>query len=378
MTRSDQVAVAIVTHNSAADLPACLAALAAQTLRPTEVVVVDNASSDDAAVVASEHGRRCGLPLRVLAQPDNLGFSVGMNLAIAATTSPWILTLNADALLDPQFLANLLDRAAATPNLAVGAMTGRLRRFADLAGPPAAADAGVAGVPRAASIAGGAGPRLARPTVEEVSAAPPRLDACGMFLTPAWRHFDRGSDEVDRGQFGHPARVFGGTGAATLFRRAALVDSALETGAVFDPDFFTFREDAELAFRLRERGWEVLYEPTATAAHRRANLPRRRRAMSALVNYHTFKNRFLLRLYHQTADNLWRHLVPTLGRDLLALGWVAVVEHSSLPALAWLWRERRRLLARRRFLQRRRTVPPAAIDVWFRVDEQALPGAADS
>jgi GT2 family glycosyltransferase len=344
-SRAEQtVAVAIVTHDAAGDLGACLTALAAQSHRPAEVVVVDNASRDGSARLAEALGRELGLPLRVLAQTANLGFSAGMNLAVEATSSPWLLSLNADAVLDSGFLAALLARAERSARWRIGALTGRLRRFASSSAAAAAAAGEV------------------------------RLDACGMFLHPSWRHFDRGADQLDRGQYQQAARVFGGTGAATLFRRAALLDTVLENGAVFDPDFFAFREDAELAFRLRERGWEVLYEPTATAAHRRANLPRRRRAMPPLVNYHTFKNRFLLRIYHQTAGNARRTLVTALARDLAALTWVLLAERSSLPALGWLWRERRRLLARRRWLFARHTVPPAAIDVWFRHHELPLEG----
>jgi GT2 family glycosyltransferase len=136
-------------------------------------------------------------------------------------------------------------------------------------------------------------------------------------------------------------------------------------GEIFDPRFHSFREDAELCFRLRERGWEVLYEPAAVAEHRRFNLPERRAAMSPFVNYHSLKNRYLLRLYHQTAGNFLRTLLPALVRDLLAFGYVVLRERSSLAAYAWLWRHRAEILRRRRILQERRTVPAAAIDRWF-------------
>ncbi len=198
-----------------------------------------------------------------------------------------------------------------------------------------------------------------------------------MRLTPNWRHLDRGSGEPDRGQYGVPERVFGATGAASLFRRAALADAALPDaaladpalgaapGQVFDPLFHSFREDAELAFRLRERGWEVLYEPAAVALHRRFNLPERRAEMPPAVNFHSLKNRYLLRLYHQTGRNFALTLLPTLMRDAAALGYVLLRERSSLAAYAWLWENRRTIAARRRAIMARRTVPAAEIDRWF-------------
>jgi GT2 family glycosyltransferase len=188
-----------------------------------------------------------------------------------------------------------------------------------------------------------------------------------MRLTSSWRHLDRGSGEEDRGQLSVPERVFGATGAATLFRREALDDVAVG-GEIFDPRFHSFREDAELAFRLRERGWEILYEPAALCEHRRFNLSERRSAMPPGVNYHSLKNRYLLRIYHQTAGNLVRTLVPTLIRDLQALGYVLLRERTSIPAYSWLWRNRRELGRRRRIIQGQKTTE---IERWFRV--QGLP-----
>jgi GT2 family glycosyltransferase len=321
----EAVAVCIVTHNSAADLAGCLESIAALTYRPLEIVVVDCASADGSLEMARALAP-AGLPFMAVGLAENLGFAGGMNAALAHTRAPWALTLNADARPAPEYLTRLL-AAAGNPEIRVGAVAGKLIRPA----------------------AGG---------------RPATLDACGMILTRNWRHLDRGSGEVDRGQWSTADRVFGATGAASLFRRAALDDVAVE-GEIFDSQFHSFREDAELCFRLRERGWEVIYEPAAVCEHRRFNLPERRSAMPAAVNLHSLKNRYLLRLYHQTAGNLLRTLLPTLVRDLAALGWVVLRERSSLPAYAWLWRHRQEIRRRRRLIQERRTVPAAAIDRWF-------------
>lgn len=321
------VAVCIVTHDSAADLAGCMAAIGALRHRPLEIVVADSGSRDGSLVEARRTAPP-GLPLTAFGDAANVGFAAGMNAAIAASTAPYVLTLNADARPRPDYLDRLLARLDAHPDLRVGAVTGRLVRPA--------------------------GP-----------GAPRRLDACGMRLTRGWRHLDRGSGEPDRGQFPVAERVFGATGAASLFRRAALADVELAPGVYFDPLFHSFREDAELCFRLRERGWEVLYEPAAVAEHRRFNLPERRTAMPAAVNFHSLKNRYLLRIYHQTPRNLARTLLPTAARDLAALLYVALRERSSFAAYGWLLRHRPQLAARRRLIQRRRTLPAAALDAWF-------------
>lgn len=320
------VAVLMVTHDSASDLPAGLAAVGELRPPPAELVVVDCASSD-ASVAEARRAAPATLPMRLEALAENRGFAGGMNRAIALSTAPYLLTLNADACLAPTFLAALVARLE-DPRLArVAAVTGRLVR----SGPPESA---------------------------------PHLDACGMKLSWTWRHFDRGSGEPDRGQYGAAARVFGATGAATLWRRAALDDVAIG-GEIFDERYHSFREDAELAFRLRERGWEILYEPAAVATHRRRVLPERRTELPPAVNLHSLKNRYLLRIDHQTIGNFLWTLPATLARDLAALAWVLLREPSSLPAYAWLWRRRRELAAHRRLVQQRRTVPARAIGRWF-------------
>jgi GT2 family glycosyltransferase len=317
------VAVAMVTHDSAADLPECLAAIARLEPAPAELVVADCASADDSVAVA-RRSLPAGIEARVLELGENRGFAGGTNAAIAASRSPWVLTLNADAFPAPDFLARLLELAADPRCARVGAIAGRLVR----------------------------------------PGSPPALDACGMRLVRSWRHLDRGSGEPDHGQYGVAERVFGATGAASLWSRAALADVAVD-GEVFDERFHSYREDAELCFRLREREWEVAYAPDARCVHRRRVTPAGRRAVPAEINRRSLQNRYLLRAGHQTPANFLATLPWTLARDLAALAWVLAFERSSLPAYGWLLRHRREILARRRRLRARRTAAAGAVERWF-------------
>lgn len=324
---SISVTVCIVSHESAMDLPACLESVAAVEHRPLELIIVDCASRDGSMEVA-RRAAPSELPMELISLAENVGYARAMNRALSHTQAPWVLALNPDARLSSDYVSQLLARVERHPDLRIGALTGR----------------------------------LTRPQSED---APGRLDACGMFLSLTWRHLDRGSGQPDRGQWSASAeRVFGATGAAALYRREAIDDAAID-GDLFASEFHSFREDAELCFRLRERGWEVVYEPTATAEHRRRSLPERRRSLPAEINYHSLKNRYLLRAYHQDLANLFITFIPTVLRDSAVLAYVLMLERSSLPAYSWLWRNRRRIFARRRRIQGRRTSGSWGLNQWF-------------
>jgi GT2 family glycosyltransferase len=286
-----------------------------------ETWLIDNASSDGSRDV----GARFQGSVSVLALPENVGFAGAMNAGIARSSGRYILALNPDCRLDPDF-ASVLVRRLDSPDAAdVGSASGRLLR------------------------------------AEGEALAPTEiLDSAGIIFTASGRHFDRGSGAPALGRYLAEEDVFGASGAAGFYRRSALESARISTG-YFDADFFLYREDADLAWRLRSLGWRCLYVPAAVAWHRRRNLPERRRGMSALANMNSVKNRFLLRVNNQTPRECVRTFVPTLARDLVVLAACLTVERTSLPAFPWLWRNRKRLWAKRREIQekvRATNVPP--------------------
>jgi len=307
MTAPD-VSILVVSKEDAADLPVSLGSAVAQRGVSVETWLIDNASSDGSREVPA----RFGGAVRLLALPENVGFAGAMNAGIEASAGRYVLALNPDCRLAPDFAETLVRRLDAPDAADVGSASGRILR------------------------ARGA---LLEPTGE--------LDSTGIVFTASGRHFDRGSGEPVEGRYTEPGEVAGASGAAGFYRRAALSDARISTG-YFDSDFFLYREDADLALRLAALGWRCLYLPAAMAWHRRRNLPERRRTMTALANMHSVKNRFLLRINNQMPGRLASTLVPTLARDVLVLGACLTVERSSLPAFGWLWKNRRRLRAKRR------------------------------
>jgi GT2 family glycosyltransferase len=333
MPKDRRYAVIVVSHDHAGTLPACLAAVAALAPPPAEVVVVDNASTDGSAEIAAA---RSDVEIRLIREDANTGFAAAVNRGLAATTSPWVLLLNPDCAPKSDFVAQMLvaaERAATAHE--IGSITGRLIRSADAALHPGNT-----------------------------------LDAAGMVMTASGRHFDRGAGEPDDGRYSKPAWVFGGTGAATLYRRSALDDVAFPDGQILAESFFAYREDAELAWRLQWRGWRCLYAPDAIAVHGRGFQPEGGRRGHETINRLSVRNRFLLRIH--CADWGW-HLrcFPWWKiRDLMVIGGCLTIERSSLPGLADVWRGRTDALNRRRWIMSRRRVPSRQISRWFRKRHQ--------
>jgi GT2 family glycosyltransferase len=175
------------------------------------------------------------------------------------------------------------------------------------------------------------------------------------------RHLDRGADQPDTGQYEKPEEIFGPSGAAAMYRFKALEDAAVD-GQFFDEDFFAYREDADLAWRCRLFGWSSIYVPGAVARHRRRVTPERRASLPKAINYHSVKNRFLLRLNNMTANLYRRDFWPITKRDAAVIGYVLLREWSSIPALFFVCRHLPRLMRKRKQIQNRKRADPAE---WF-------------
>lgn len=312
-----RVVAGVVTWNAAGDIDACLEALAAQTWPGLEVVVADNASSDDTwarlehSVVARRHRF-----------DRNTGYAAAHNRLIRETSSAYYLALNPDVVLGPAFVATAV--AALEAHASAGAAAGKLLRL--------------------------------EPTGI--------VDSTGIVMTPSMRHLDRGAGEPDRGQYDEPAEVFGVTGAAAFYRRTMLDDVAVD-GEVFDEAFFAYREDADLAWRARLLGWRTCYVPAAVAWHRRRVTPERRASLPPEVNRWSVRNRFLLRLKNQTVGHALRFALPALWRDVQVAGYVLLRERTSLGAFGDVVRLLPRARRWRRAIMARRRATGREMAWWF-------------
>ena len=312
------VSVVLVTWNSAPYLPRCLEGIRGQTHAPVEWIAVDNASTDGSADLAEAAGAR------VIRNAENRGFSAAVNQALRVATGEWIQLVNPDCYLETDYIAKL-----------------------------------VAALESAGSDFGGATGKLMKARGEEILPTH-EIDTVGIRMTRSGRHIDSTANR----QPPTATEVFGVSGAAPLYRRAFLDDAAIN-GEVLDEDFFAYREDADLSWRGRLFGWRFLCEPNAVGYHVRRVTPEVRRELSAAINMHSVKNRFLLRLKNQGLYLALRNAPFELFRDLVVLAAALTIERTSLPAFAWLWTHRSQVFAKRKAIQARRKVSDRDLARWF-------------
>lgn len=318
------VLVSIVTYDSETHLDACLRSVREQEV-PVRIRVYDNASRDDSCRVALRHGAR------LHRSSENRGFSHGHNFQLRQGGFDHALILNPDVVLSKGYLRTLIESMAGVKR--AGMAGGKLHRM-DAAG------------------------RTVR------AGGHPVLDTTGIYFTPTQRHFDRGSQQPDRGQYDRRQLVFGISGAALLCTRKMLED--IRYGDEYlDEDFFAYREDADLAWRAQLRGWRALYEPAAQGLHVRRVLPSRRSRLAAPINYHSLKNRYLMR-FKNLDPAVGRRCFPYMWiRDLGIIAYVLLRERSSLGAYRQVWRLRNRFRRKREWVQASRRVPADSIVRWF-------------
>jgi GT2 family glycosyltransferase len=325
------VSVLIVTWNSAQFLPECLSSIDRQTWQDLEIIVVDNASSDETREIL----RSREASWRVIYNPANVGFAAGQNQAIRAARGNWLLCLNPDVVLAPDFVGRLIEVGEKHPE--AGAVCGKLLRWNAVANPPQT--------------------RI--------------IDSAGIFFTRNMRHLDRGAEEVDSGQFDLRQWVFGATGAAAMFRRS-FVEAASVDGEFFDEQFFAYREDADLAWRGQLMGWKCLYEPAAVAWHVRRVTPERRESLPHAINWHSVKNRFLMRGKNASGWLCWKLFWPVAWRDLMVFGYALLRDWRMLSALAYPIKNLASVRRKRAVVQARRRVSDRDLLWWFYDTPRAL------
>lgn len=210
-----RVDVIVLNFNGRRFLEECLFSLQQQTYQDFEVLLVDNASSDDSV----EFVRSTFPNVKLLQLSENLGFCGGNNRGISSTSADYVALLNNDTQADPNWLESLVSVLDHEPQ--VGFCASKMIRIQD---------------------------RLT-------------IDTAGDVFYTHGVGGKRGSG-LPISYYTVPEYIFGACAGAAIYRRAML-----DVVGLLDEDFFAYDEDIDLSFRCQLQGYRCKYVPTAIVYH---------------------------------------------------------------------------------------------------------------
>ncbi len=337
---SPRISIHIVTWNSLTYLPACIRSLREQSFRDWTCLVVDNASTD-----GSVAWLRTNAPeFNILQNRQNMGFARAHNQAIHISRSPYVLTLNPDVILTPNFLEKLYAAVYYDPR--IGSASGKLLKFSFVPG------------------------ELTDPKLSD------RIDATGLVIQRSRRTRNRGEGERDQGQYDDRTDVFGVSAAVGLYNREALEDVRIGQ-EYFDDDFFAYKEDVDLAWRLKRRGWLSRYIPSALAYHHRgvqgdvrsdAATAFQRRHHSRFVNGFSYSNHLAMLVKNESWATFVKDAPWIFWYELKKILFILFFEFSTLRALGRFFRMLPTMLRKRKMIQRQGKTSPGKLRSWFLAD----------
>jgi len=305
------VSVVIPNWNGAHHLPTCLDALRAQTYPQVEIIVADNASTDNSRALLAEQYPE----VRVVALAENRGFTGACNAGMRAATGSVVVLLNNDTEADPSWLSEVVAALQRHPD--AGMVASKMLLFDDRT----------------------------------------RFHTAGDLYRVDGRLVNRGVWEQDVGQYEREEYVFSACGGSAAYRRTMLDDIGL-----LDDDFFFSAEDMDLAWRAQLAGYRCIYAPQAVVYHRLAAT-----GGGITASYYDGRNMIWILVKDYPAA-LWRKHWLKIVRAQAALAWEALrawrgaAARARLRGMAASVLGLPKMLRKRHAVQRGRRVPIAYLE----------------
>lgn len=313
----------------------CMDAVLAQTFDDFSLTFSDNGSSNNLVeFVRERYGNHP--KVQVIDNGSNLGYAPGHNKFFIEADSEFVMPINPDAILEPEFLEIIL---------------------------PAFED------PRVAAATG----KMLRPQSNSGDLV---LDGTGIIIFKSRRGRERGQLEPDLGQYDHSPDVFGVSGSAPVYRKSALLDASVN-GEIFDTDFFMYWEDLDLSWRLRLLGYKCVFVAGAKVEHERAAGRNKGgyRDVAGFIKHHkqfpekikrwNWRNHLFTIIKNDFGRPFLIGLPYILIREIAMFGFILVFETRTLGVLPEFIRLLPRIWRKRKIIQSRKRVSASEAAKWF-------------
>lgn len=311
-----KISINLVVWNGAKYLPYCIESIKYQTYSDWELNILDNGSSDNSLAYLKEHYPQ----FKVVALKENIGFAKGHNKLISWSNSDYVFCLNQDVILDKDFLKNAIEFLE--NNKEVGAISPKIYRW----------DFKKLGTSMI-SIE----PEKA---LELINVGKTNIiDSCGLEIYKNHQIVEIGHGQEDGEEFQKIQEIFGTSGAVPIYRKKALQEVVMEN-EYFDEDYFSYKEDIDLSFRLQLSGNKIFFVPDVVAYHDRTaaniygtkntDITKNRKLKSSFVNKYSYKNHILCIIKNEFTKNIIRYFPNIFWYELKKLVYIIFFEHETL------------------------------------------------
>ena len=320
------VGIVIINYNGETFVRHCLEELLKVDYKNKEIIFLDNDSTDESVALVERH-----FPDVLVHQTGhNGGYAGGAEIAVGlAEERNWdyLLLMNPDIVFEQDYVQKVVQKME--DDYRIGAIIGKLNQY-----------------------------KFNKKEKTDI------IDSAGLLMYRDRRIVDRGQSKEDTGQFDKEEQIFGITGAAPMYRVAALDDIRVK-GEVFDQDFFMYKEDVDVSWRLNLFGWKNWYLPQARAYHARGTgiykrdsyteVAKERAKLSKFQKTHSFRNQHFIQFKNDLTINALKNIFPILFKEAAFLGFMLIREPFLIKSLfefifkiPKMYKKRREIMKRRR------------------------------
>ncbi|MFA6436708.1 MAG: glycosyltransferase family 2 protein [Candidatus Paceibacterota bacterium] len=374
-----KINVNILTWNGEKYLKPCLDSALAQDYSNYEVLIIDNNSSDKTVKIIENYfdsekrkaKREKHKKISFIQNKENVGFAAGHNQGIKLTDGEYVMLLNQDAILSPSFLSEAIKILEKDKKIA--ALQPKVLKY-------------------------------------DFKANQPKniFDTTGLLMLKNRRILNRGQGQRDDGQFDKQEEIFGADGAVPVYRRSALEDTRLlifnnkrisppsrkategasssnfslpmadqkeELCEFFDESFFAYKEDVDLAWRLRLYGWKAIYAPSVLAYHERGagesaskkslEILKERKGISLFAKKISFKNQRLMQIKNEILSSYIKDFPLIFWKEIRSWGYVVLFERKIFKIIPDLLKQIPKAFRQRKIIMKSKKVGAKEMERWI-------------
>ena len=352
MSHHNEITIQLVTWNGERYIPCLFESLRKQICRSISFIILDNGSTDGTVEAIEKEFKSFSFPYEFRKNQENLGFAGGHNQIFSLSDSKYLLLLNQDMYLMPDAIDKILSFMNQTPN------------------------------------AGSCAPRLMRWNFEAMkkhdtpieTSFTADIDALGLKIFRSRRVIDQYTRQRwDRIRQHLPEKifpVFGVSGALPVYRRSALKQVQYQDGTLFDQRYHSYKEDVDLAFRLRSSGYDSFIVLDSVAYHDRTAAGAQtlsdfaasmnKTQQSSWARYHSWKNHLSTIYKNEYPENFIRDFPWIFWYEFKKLGWFLLFDRSVIKGGKEIWKNRIGLKQKRQWIKKQRKVAAAELRKWSR------------